>query len=153
MTETVTIVAALLAGLFAGLFVTFDYAVMPGLRRTDDSTFVHAMREINVAILNPMLALIFGGGTLAATAAAVLGLDDGGARWWLVAGAVLVAAAGLVTMGVNVPMNDRLLAGVDAGEPPASVREAFETPWVRWNLVRSTLSTTGFLALLVALVS
>lgn len=151
MNETVTVVAIVLAGLFAGLFATFSYAVMPGLRRTDDATFAHAMREINVAILNPALGVVFGGSVLASIAAAIVGFDDEGARWWLVAGAVLVLAAGAVTMVVNVPMNDRLLAGVDAGEPAASVREAFEAPWVRWNLVRTVLSTAGFAALVMAL--
>ena len=36
------IVATVLTGLFTGLFATFSYAVMPGLRRTDDATFVRA---------------------------------------------------------------------------------------------------------------
>lgn len=153
MTEIVTFVAVVLAGLFAGLFVTFSYGIMPGLRRADDSTFVHAMREINVAILNLMLAIVFGGGTLAAIAAAVIGFDDENARWWLVAGALLMLATSIVTMVVNVPMNDRLVAGVDAGEPAAPLREAFEKPWVRWNVVRSVLSTAGFVALLMALVA
>lgn len=152
MNETVTVVAIVLSGLFAGLFATFSYAVMPGLRRTDDATFARAMREINVAILNPALGVVFGGSILASIAAAVLGFDDERARWWLVVGAVLVLAAGAVTMGVNVPMNDRLLAGVDAGDPHASVREAFEAPWVRWNLIRTVLSIAGFTALVVALV-
>ena len=151
MNEVVTVVAVVLAGLFAGLFVTFSYGIMPGLRHADDSTFVHAMREINVGILNAMLAIIFGGGTLAAIAAAVVGFDDKDARWWLVAGAVLVVATTVITMVVNVPMNDRLVAGVDAGEPPKALREAFEEPWIRWNIARSVLSTAGFVALLVAL--
>lgn len=153
MNETVTVIAAVLSGLFAGLFVTFSYAVMPGLRRTDDSTFGSSMREINIAILNPVLALVFGGSVLTSITAAIVGFDDEAARWWLVAGAALVVAAGAVTMGINVPMNDRLEAGVTAGEPPASQREAFEAPWVRWNIVRSVLSTAGFVALLVALVA
>jgi len=152
MTETVIVAAIVLSGLFAGLFATFSYAVMPGLRRTDDATFARAMREINVAILNPALGVVFGGSVLTSIAAAVMGFDDEAARWWLVAGAVLVVAAGAVTMGINVPMNDRLLAGVDAAEPPASVREAFEAPWVRWNHVRTVLSTAGCVALVVALV-
>ena len=152
MNETVTVIAIVLAGLFAGLLATFSYAVMPGLRRTDDATFARAMREINVAILNPALGLVFGGSVLASIAAAILGFDDEAARWWLIAGAVLVFAAGAVTMGINVPMNDRLLAGVDAGEPHESVPQAFEAPWVRWNLVRTVVSTAGCAALVVALV-
>ncbi len=152
MNEPVTVVAVVLAGLFAGLFVTFSYAVMPGLRRTDDSTFASSMREINVAILNPFLALVFGGSVLTSIAAAIIGFDDEAARWWLVAGAALVLAAGVVTIGINVPMNERLEAGFTAGEPPTPLREAFEAPWVRWNIVRSVLSTAGFVALLVAMV-
>jgi uncharacterized membrane protein len=152
MNEPVTVIAAVLAGLFAGLFLTFSYAVMPGLRRTDDPTFASSMREINVAILNPILALVFGGSVLTSIAAAIIGFDDEAARWWLVAGAALVLAAGVVTIGINVPMNNRLEAGFTAGEPPATLREAFEARWVRWNIVRSVLSTAGFVALLVALV-
>ena len=32
---------------------------MPGLARTDDRTFVHAMQEMNVAIVNPVFLLSF----------------------------------------------------------------------------------------------
>ena len=90
MNETVTVIAVVLAGLFAGLFVTFSYAVMPGLRRTDDRRSPRDA-EINVAILNPS------GARLRRQRAGVdrrghPGFDDEAARWWLVAGAVLVAA-------------------------------------------------------------
>jgi hypothetical protein len=34
---------------------------MPGLRRTDDRTFVDAMQSINVAIINGWFALSFAG--------------------------------------------------------------------------------------------
>lgn len=151
MTEIVTVIAVVLAGLYAGLFTTFSYAVMPGLRRTDDPTFVPAMRQIDLAILNPVLALVFGGSVLTSIAATVVGFHESGVRWWLLTGAGLVVAAGLLTVVVNVPMNNRLEAGVVAGESPAPLREAFESPWVRWNHVRSVLSTAGFVLLVVAL--
>ena len=48
----------LVAGLVAGLFAGFAYAVMPGLRRADDATVVQAMREVNRAILNPVFAVL-----------------------------------------------------------------------------------------------
>ncbi|WP_373564207.1 MULTISPECIES: hypothetical protein [unclassified Streptomyces] len=44
--------AVLATGLMAGLFAAFAYAVMPGLGRSGDRTFVEAMRNINKTILN-----------------------------------------------------------------------------------------------------
>ena len=45
--------ATLTTGLMAGLYYAYAYSVMLGLSRTDDRTFVSAMQQINVAILNP----------------------------------------------------------------------------------------------------
>jgi uncharacterized membrane protein len=70
-----------------------------------------------------------------------------------VAGAVLYAAAFLVTMTLNVPLNEQLAA---AGHPDqiadlAAVRAAFEGPWVGWNLLRTALSIGSLTALAIAL--
>ena len=40
-------------GLMAGLYYAYAYSVMLGLSMTDDRTFVSAMQQINVAIINP----------------------------------------------------------------------------------------------------
>jgi uncharacterized membrane protein len=58
-----------------------------------------------------------------------------------------------ITLGINVPLNDRLAA---AGDPatladPAAVRPAFEGVWVRWNVVRAVCSTAAFGCLVGAL--
>ncbi|MFF9410301.1 anthrone oxygenase family protein [Streptomyces anandii] len=68
---------------------------------------------------------------------------------WIIAGVVLYAVSLVVTMGFNVPLNDRLAA---AGTParihdPAAVRARFESAWVLWNSAR-TLATTGALGCL-----
>lgn len=49
-----------LAGI-GGLYYSYACSVMPGLRATDDATFVHAMSRINIAIQNPVFALSFFG--------------------------------------------------------------------------------------------
>jgi uncharacterized membrane protein len=144
------IASVVLAGLFAGLFATFSYAVMPGLRRADDASFVQAMRQINLAILNPVFAVVFVGAPLVAAAAAIVGFDESSSRWWVVAGAALLVATIATTMGINVPMNDRLEAGVKASEGATELRNAFERPWVAWNHVRTVLSTGALVALAVA---
>jgi len=137
--------AALLAGtvttgLMAGLFAAFSYAVMPGLGRTDDATFVQAMQRINVAILNGWFGLCFGG-ALAFTALAAVLLRGRPGFGWVLAGLLLYVAVLAVTFVVNVPLNNRLLA---ATGDPAAARSAFELTWVRWNHARSVLSTAAF---------
>ena len=146
MTKTALITAAALMGLSAGLFATFSYVIMPGLRRTSDAAFVDTMRGINIAILNPVFALTFGGAFFVGLLALVLGWDDA-SRPWVIAGLVLYAlGAYVITFSVNVPMNDALEAGKGSA---ASLREAFEDRWTAWNHVRSVLTTAGFVCLIV----
>jgi uncharacterized membrane protein len=139
-----TLVAAVITnGLMAGLFAVYSHAIMPGLGRADDRTFVEAMQRTNVAILNGWFGICFGGAVLFAALTLVLHLRGGRAALpWIAAGLVLYVAVLVVTFAVNVPLNDRLTA---AGlTDPAAAREAFEAVWVRWNVVRSVLSVAAF---------
>lgn len=141
MTTFLVLLATTLTGLSAGLFAAFSFAVMPGLRRTDDEAFVRTMRAINVAILNPVFFVVFAGAGVAAIAAVVAGWD-GDARWWLVVGLGLhVLGAFVVTGAVNVPLNDALEAGTGSA---AELRAAFEARWIAFNHVRSALTTVAF---------
>ncbi len=146
MTMTLSIIAATLMGLSAGLFATFSYVVMPGLARTDDATFVQSMRAVNAAILNPVFAVVFAG-PAAAVVAAVIPAGSAGARPWLVAAlALYVVGAFVVTGVVNVPLNDQMAAGT---VPADQLRAAFERRWVAWNHVRSVLTVAAFVCALV----
>ena len=49
LTGVVLVAAALTAGLAAGVFALYAHAIMPGLRRTDDRTFVGAFQSIDRA--------------------------------------------------------------------------------------------------------
>ncbi|MFJ8579884.1 DUF1772 domain-containing protein [Micromonospora sp. NPDC093277] len=142
------LLAALTTGLMAGLFAGFAYAVMPGLSRVDDRAFVAAMRSINAAILNGWFALCFGGALVCTLAAVLLHLPAGrrAPLPWLLAALLLYGLVLVVTFAVNVPLNDRLAAGVDAAGPanPAALRTMFEGAWVRWNVVRAVLNSAAF---------
>lgn len=146
MPSTILLVlATLAAGLTAGVFFLYSNAIMPGLRRVDDRTFVAAFQAIDRAIVNP---LFLGGGfvgTLVLTVAAALSHLDAAERGvlaWIVVAGALHAAVMVITGVVNVPRNDALKS---AGEPDAvdatAVRRAFdERRWVRWNHVRVVLA-------------
>ena len=144
----VLVVATLSMGLAAGLFYTFQVAVMRGLARTDDRTFVAAMQWINVKILNFWFALSFGFALPLTIVAAILLIGEPAALAWTVAAAVLYFAVIVITFARNVPLNNALNAAGD--RDPAAARRAFEKPWVRWNLARTWLSLADFACLDIA---
>ncbi|WP_369207226.1 DUF1772 domain-containing protein [Streptomyces sp. PU-14G] len=149
--------AVLLTGLSAGLYYGFAVAVMPGLRRAADRTFVEGMQRINAAILNGWFLLLFIGSLILILTAGALRLWGGGSTGtlpWIAAAAVLYLAVLVITMGFNVPLNDALDAGGLPDDPDrlAGLRERFEDAWNRWNLVRTVCNTAAFGCLAWALV-
>ena len=143
----VLVAATVASGLQAGTYYTWATGVMPGLARVDDRTFVHAMQQMNVAIVNPVfMATFVGAPVLAAVAAASAPTSS---RPWVVAGLACAAATVAITAVANVPLNNALDAAGDIGRiaDVAGVREAFETGWVRWNVARAITSTASLTAL------
>jgi len=151
------IVATLAVGLMAGVFALYSNAIMPGLRRTDDRTFVGALQGIDTAIVNPLFLGTFMG-ALGATGVSVslhLGKDFRSVLPWIVVAFVLYLAVVVITLAVNVPLNDHIKA---AGAPDsiadlAGVRDQFnESKWVGWNHFRAVATTAAFGCLAWALV-
>lgn len=141
--------ATITMGIGAGVYLLYVFAIMPGLAKTDDRTFVGAFQQIDTAIVGPFLLVFFLGplafGSLAA--ALHLGQDDRSALVWIASAVVLQLAMAVITLRINVPLNDAIKA---AGNPNqigdiAAVRERFnEARWVRWNLVRALAATVSF---------
>jgi len=152
---TAALLAATVAsGLQAGLYYAFACAVLPGLARDDDRTFVGFMQQVNVAIINPWFLATFLGAPVLSGAAVVLQI--GGSRSTLVAtaaGFALAVATVVITAAANVPLNNRLAAVGDPDQSGdlAGVRAAFETTWARWNIARVLTSTGSLIALAAAL--
>ncbi|MFK8907686.1 DUF1772 domain-containing protein [Streptomyces sp. YS-3] len=136
-------VAALAMGLMAGLFFAFDVSVMPGLARGDDRTYATAMRNINAVIDGSgPFALVFLG-ALAVTAWAAVRAFRKQQRpmgWWLLAAALCYLAVLALTMGINIPLNNRL---ADLGRPGPStdysVIADFKGTWETANIFRTLL--------------
>ncbi|MGV9267963.1 anthrone oxygenase family protein [Kitasatospora sp. NPDC003701] len=150
------VAATITTGLSAGLFYAYACSVMPGLRGTEDRTFIDVMQRINVAILNGWFLFGFVGALLCTGVAVALHLPSDGQHVLpaVVAALVCYTAALVVTRKINIPLNDALAA---AGEPgripdPAAVRGRFEARWVRWNVARALLCTAALGCLCWALV-
>src|SRR5215472_6504604 len=97
------IAATMTMGLVAGTFGVFANTIMPGLRGTDDKTFVGAFRSIDKAIINPLfMACFFGALVFTGLAAALhLDADNRPVLPWVVAAFVLYLAAVVITLAVN----------------------------------------------------
>ena len=122
----VLVVAAMSMGLMAGVFGLYANTIMPGLRRTDDRTFIGAFQAIDRAIINPLFMATFVGALLTTGLAAALHVADDvrSVLPWCVAAFVLYLWVFVSTIAVNVPLNDGIKA---AGDPdhiddPAAVR-------------------------------
>jgi uncharacterized membrane protein len=139
--------ATLSMGLVAGVFGLYAHTVMPGLARTDDRTFVGAFQSMDRAIINPwFIGGEFVGALLCTLVAAVAHVGEA-ALPWIAAALVLYVVTFIITIAVNVPLNDRIkTAGVpDSIADLGTVRAQFdEARWVRWNLVRVCASTLAF---------
>lgn len=156
--QGISLVAATITmGIGAGVYLLYAFAIMPGLSKTDDRTFVGAFQQIDTAIVGPFLLVFFFGPFALAILAAVLNADAGDRSAFaliVTAVALQVVMAG-ITLRINVPLNNGIKA---AGDPNriddlSAVRRRFnETRWVRWNGLRATVATVAFGCLAWALV-
>lgn len=151
---TALVAATITTGLAAGVFLLYAHTVMPGLRATDDRTFVVAFGALDRAIINPVFMLSAFFGALVLTALAAVGQWGEDAFGWTAAALGLYVVTVAITVAAHLPRNDALKAATE-GEPadPAAIRAAFdEAGWVRWNWVRVFLNATAFGLLCWALV-
>ncbi len=139
----ILLTASLACGLQAGTYYTWACGVMPGLARVDDRTFVDAVQQLNIAIVNPVFMLSFLGAPL--LAAAAIASTDGPGRTWAIAGAAFALATVVITVAGNIPLNDAIDAAgpIDTIADLGAVREAFESDWVRLNIARTVTATAS----------
>lgn len=148
--------AAVTMGLMAGLFFAFDVSVMPGLAKGDERTYATAMQNLNSVIdSSGPFALVFVG-TLVVTAWAAFRAFRKGRREtgvWLLAATLCYVAVLLLTVGINIPLNNKL---ADLGHPGPStdysVTEDFKGTWETANIFRTLLCLTALGGIVRALV-
>ena len=147
--------ATLTTGLMAGVFYAYAVSVNLGLAAQSDASYVATMQAINERIQNPLFFLSFIGAVLFLLAAlAAHSPRPRSSRFWLIAlaSALYVGGGFLLTVFVNVPLNEALARVALEAFPGelARARAAYEGPWVFWNGVRTVFSFVAFLALVCA---
>ena len=145
-----TVVTLALAGAMAGFFYAYSMSVMWALDAVDPKAAIASMQSINIVVRNAIFFPAFFGTPVVALVAAGL--------WWkagagqvalLLALAAIVYLAGtfLVTLVVNVPMNEALAIATIPADPEQArtLWWNYSGPWTMWNHIRTLASFVSLL--------
>jgi len=147
-------VAALGAGLMAGIFFAFSAFVMTALGRLPPRAGIAAMRSINAAILNPLFFVVFFGTAALCLLSAIAAIVEWPLpeAFYLIAGSVLyLVGALLVTVRSNVPLNLALGRGDAQSAESTLLWLRYLRVWTAWNHVRTVASLAAMAAFILAL--
>ncbi len=138
--------ATIAGGLSAGVYYTFQTSVIGGLAQANDDAYVSTFQAINRVIINPAFMLVFfGAPVLMATGTVMFRHAPWSVRGLLIAGLALQVTTLAITIGRNVPLNDALeQVGAVSGVAATDARRTFESPWNRFNLLRTITATASF---------
>ncbi|MCP3445088.1 DUF1772 domain-containing protein [Bradyrhizobium sp. CCGUVB14] len=148
--------AALGCGLMAGVYFAFSTFIMTSLGRLDQAAGIAAMNAINVDIVRSLFMPLFLGTTVAGAALVVLGalrFSEPGAVSMIAGGGLYVIGMFVVTVALNVPLNDALAAAQPSSPEAGAVWAAYLKDWVFWNHVRTVASLMASALFIVALAS
>jgi uncharacterized membrane protein len=145
--------------LVAGLLFGFAIVVMPGIAKLTDKEYLLAFKHMDGVIQNnqPLFVLVWAGSILSVIATLVLGIMNlRGVGLYLLTGGTLLYLIGvqLPTFRFNIPLNNEL-QNLDVEEleddQAKSSRVEFETPWNRWNRIRTVNAIIAVTLLLFVL--
>ena len=151
-------VAVLLTGAIFGFFYAWVCSTMWGLDDADPRVAIAAMQAMNASVRNAVFFPAFFLTPVALVGTAVLARREGRRRsagLFLAAGLTYLVGGLLLTMTVNVPMNETLAAV----SVPADVDEAarvwadYSGRWQVWNVVRTVASGVALLMGVVGVAS
>lgn len=145
---------AALSLLFSGAIFGFFYAwvcsTMWGLDAAEPQIAIAAMQAMNASVRNFVFAPAFFGTPVVLVATAIAAVAAGrraSAGAFALGGIVYLAGGMVLTMLVNVPMNQALAATPIPADPAEAARvwEAYSQPWQFWNAVRTGASGLALL--------
>lgn len=154
LVSALILLSALGCGLVAGIFFAFSTFVMTALGRLPPEQGISAMQAINVAVLNPWFFVVFFGTAAACAILAVfvfLGWSGPGAIYLLAGSVLYLVGSILVTILVNVPLNNALAAVKPESAEGAKIWSRYLSSWSVWNHVRTTGSLAAMASFIIAI--
>jgi uncharacterized membrane protein len=152
--------AIMLCSLVAGLLFGFAIVVMPGIAKLNDKGFLSAFKHMDEIIQNnqPLFILVWAGSILSIIITLILGIMNliGTQIYILILASILyLVGVQLPTFRFNIPLNNSLqnldIESLDESEA-ALCRVDFETPWNRWNRIRTVNAILAVSMLLLLLI-
>ncbi len=150
LTKAMILVSLTLSAAIFGFFYAWVCSTMWGLDAADPRVAIQAMQAMNASVRNFVFAPAFFGTPVALALTAFLLTREGNRRsavaFGLAAG-VYFALGLLLTIRINVPMNEAL-AMVPVPDDAASARaiwQDYSQPWQFWNQTRTVTSGVAFL--------
>lgn len=136
----------LFAGAIFGFFYAWVCSTMWGLDAADPRVSIAAMQAMNASVRNAVFAPAFFGTPLVMFAAALVARGRAGTFFALGAG-VYLAGGLILTLAVNVPMNEALaLVDVpDDIDAAHAIWEAYSPRWQIFNIARTIVSGAALL--------
>lgn len=147
------LLSLLSSGAIFGFFYAWVCSTMWGLDAADPALAIGAMQAMNASVRNVVFAPVFFGTPFVLIATAMLARLSrmkAASLIFAIAGLLYLFGGIILTMTVNVPMNEALAAVAipqDAAEAQR-IWENYSGPWQFWNTVRTivsgvTLALTG----------
>ena len=155
--QIAVLLSALLCSLVAGLVLTFAIVVMPGTKTLGNRDFLKAFKAMDRVIQDnqPIFMLVWLGSIVALIAATIFGmaqLDGIGRLLIIFATVAYLFGVQFSTITINIPLNNRIQS-VDVETTNETqhktVRGEFEPRWVRWNSIRSLVSSLVSVLLII----
>lgn len=158
-TNIILAITAITTALIAGVFYIWSCAVIPGLAKVPDETYIRTMQAINIAIQNPIFFASFMGTLFLLPLSTYLNYTSfNSPRFLCLLAASIIYAVGVfgVTAFGNVPMNDKLDAFKLDGASTQDIhnqRVQYEKPWNRLNTVRTVANFISLVLVISACLS
>ena len=141
---TTVVLFALVMGVFWGTW----FSLSRTMSRLSAETFLAVGHQMIRNLGGPMAILLPLSLLSALVTLALLWPDRGSAAfWWLVAGFLLMAAALVVTLAVEVPIDNQIEAWT-AATLPGDWR-SIQSRWELWHTIRTFLSIAAVIAIII----
>ncbi len=156
LTNPLAILSLLLTAALFGFFYAWVCSTMWGLDAADPRIALPAMQAMNASVRNAVFAPAFFGTPAILTLTTVMLLLSAqrlAAIWFGTAAMLVITLSFILTMAVNVPMNEAL-ALLDIPEDRAAAQDiwdAYSPDWQFWNQIRTVASGVAVLCVGIGL--